>query len=163
MLRPGHRFPDRAGPAAGRPGRDATFLEASGFSLYRSRRVEPEEGEHLEQMARYILRNPFSTAKMHFEPGAGSVLYRSRMNTKQGGNFAARSPTDFIAAVSQHIPDKGFQLSALLRLEFEQGSRCPGKTGACTGPGRWHRPNRIVRPPPPSGTGSLRRYGNPSP
>jgi Putative transposase len=51
-----------------------------------------------------------ATAKMHFEPGAGSVLYRSRMNKKQGGNFAALSPTDFIAAVTQHIPDKGFQL-----------------------------------------------------
>ena len=59
----------------------------------------------LEQIARFILRNPFSTAKMHFEPGAGSVLYRSRMNKKQGGNFAALSPTDFIAAVTQHIPE----------------------------------------------------------
>jgi hypothetical protein len=82
----------------------------SGFSLHRSRQVEPEEREDLEQMARYILRNPFSTAKMHFEPGARSVLYRSRMNKKQGGNFAALSPTDFIAAVTQHIPDKAFQL-----------------------------------------------------
>ncbi len=78
----------------------------SGFSLHRSRRVEPGEREDLEQMARYILRNPFSTAKMHFEPGAGSVLYRSRMNKEQGGNFAALSPSDFIAAVTQHIPDK---------------------------------------------------------
>ncbi len=30
---------------------------------------------------------------------------RSRMNKKQGGNFAALSPTDFIAAVTQHIPE----------------------------------------------------------
>ena len=29
---------------------------------------------------------------------------------KKGGNFAALSPTDFIAAVALHIPDKGFQL-----------------------------------------------------
>ena len=43
----------------------------SGFSLHRSRRVGHEEREDLEQIARYILRNPFSTAKMHFEPGAG--------------------------------------------------------------------------------------------
>ena len=61
-------------------------------------------------MARYILRNPFSTAKMHFETGAGSVLYRSRMNKKQDGDFAALPPTDFIAEVTQHIPDKGFEL-----------------------------------------------------
>ena len=32
------------------------------------------------------------------------------MNKKQGGNLAALSPTDFIAAVTQRIPDKGFQL-----------------------------------------------------
>ena len=30
---------------------------------------------------------------------------RPRMNKKQGGNFAALSPTDFIAAVTQHIPE----------------------------------------------------------
>jgi len=31
------------------------------------------------------------------------------MNKKQGGNFAALSPTDFIAASPRHS-DKGFQL-----------------------------------------------------
>ena len=45
--------------------------------LHRSRRVGHEEHEDLEQIARYILRSPFSTAKMHLEPGAGSVLYRT--------------------------------------------------------------------------------------
>jgi hypothetical protein len=42
---------------------------------------------------------PVLDTKMHFEPGAGSVLYRSRTNKKQGGNFAARSPSDFIAGL----------------------------------------------------------------
>ena len=87
-------------------------------------------------MARYILRNPFSTAKMHFKPGAGSVLYRSRMNKKQGGNFAALSPTDFIAAVTQHIPDKGFQLVRYYGWYSNKARGCPAKTGAGTGPGR---------------------------
>ena len=68
----------------------------SGFGAHRSRRVDPEEREDIEHMTRYILRNPFSTAKMHFEPGAGSVIYRSRMSAKQGVNFVALSPTDFI-------------------------------------------------------------------
>ncbi len=121
----------------------------SGFSLHRSRRVEPGEREDLEQMARYILRNPFSTAKMHFEPGAGSVLYRSRMNKEQGGNFAALSPSDFIAAVTQHIPDK-------------VSSSCATTAGTRTRPGafapRQAQPrtkaplkamSRIPRQPPP--------------
>ena len=88
---------------------------------------------------------------MHFEPGAGSVLYRSRMNKKQGGNFAALSPTDFIAAVIQHIPDKGFQL---VRYDGWYSNRL----GAFAPRRARRKPktllkamSRIVRPPRPSG------------
>jgi putative transposase/transposase-like zinc-binding protein len=116
----------------------------SGFSLHRSRRVGHEEREDLEQIARYILRNPFSTAKMHFEPGAGSVLYRSRMNKKQGGNFAALSPTDFIAAVTQHIPDKGFQLVRYYGWYSNKARGVRAKTGAAQAEdsAQGHEPDR---------------------
>ena len=40
----------------------------------------------------------------------GSVLYRSGMNAKIHRNFEVFSPCDFIAAITQHIPDKSFQL-----------------------------------------------------
>jgi len=36
----------------------------SGFNVYRSRRVQPDERENLERLARYIIRNPFSLEKM---------------------------------------------------------------------------------------------------
>ena len=116
----------------------------SGFSLHRSRRVGHEEREDLEQIDRYILRNPFSTAKMHFEPGAGSVLYRSRMNKKQGGNFAALSPTDFIAAVTQHIPDKGFQLVRYYGWYSHKARGVRAKTGAAQAEdsAQGHEPDR---------------------
>ena len=116
----------------------------SGFSLHRSRRVGHEEREDLEQIARYILRNPFSTAKMPFEPGAGSVLYRSRMNKKQGGNFAALSPTDFIAAVTQHIPDKGFQLVRYYGWYSNKARGVRAKTGAAQAEdsAQGHEPDR---------------------
>ena len=116
----------------------------SGFSLHRSRRVGHEEREDLEQIARYILRNPFSTAKMHFEPGAGSVLYRSRMNKKQGGNFAALSPTDFIGAVTQHIPDKGFQLVRYYGWYSNKARGVRAKTGAAQAEdsAQGHEPDR---------------------
>jgi hypothetical protein len=48
----------------------------SGFNVHRSRRIQPDEREDLERVARYIIRNPFSTEKM----------------------------------ITQHIPDKSFQL-----------------------------------------------------
>ena len=40
----------------------------------------------------------------------GSILYRSGMNKKIGRNFEVFTPCDFIAAITQHIPDKSFQL-----------------------------------------------------
>jgi len=43
-------------------------------------------------------------------PETGAVIYRSKMNTKHKRNFEVFTPTDFIAAITQHIPDKSFQL-----------------------------------------------------
>jgi len=40
----------------------------------------------------------------------GSVIYRSGMNPKINRNFQIFIPCDFIAAITQHIPDKSFQL-----------------------------------------------------
>jgi hypothetical protein len=81
---------------------------------------------------------------MHFEPGAGSVLYRSRMNKKQGGNFAALSPTDFIAAVTQHIPDKGFQLVRYYGWYSNKARGVRVKTGAAQAEdsAQGHEPDR---------------------
>jgi hypothetical protein len=39
-----------------------------------------------------------------------SILYRSGMNPKIQRNFEMFSPCDFIARITQHIPDKSFQL-----------------------------------------------------
>ncbi|MDP8274896.1 MAG: transposase [Candidatus Euphemobacter frigidus] len=82
----------------------------SGFNLHRSRRVTPDEGEDRERLAQYIIRSPFSTEKMRVTDPGGSIVYRSEMNPKIKRNFEVFSPTDFIAAITQHIPDKNFQL-----------------------------------------------------
>jgi len=39
-----------------------------------------------------------------------SIIYRSGMNPKIQRNFEVFSPCDFIARITQHIPDKSFQL-----------------------------------------------------
>jgi hypothetical protein len=48
------------------------------------------------------------------EPGpasaSGPILNRSVMNKKIGRNFEVFIPFDFIAAITQHIADKSFQL-----------------------------------------------------
>lgn len=87
----------------------------SGFNVHHSRQVLPDEREDLERLARYIIRNPFSVEKMQVsEPSMansdGAIVYRSGMNPKIKRNFEIFTPCDFIAAITQHIPDKSFQL-----------------------------------------------------
>ena len=38
------------------------------------------------------------------------VIYRSRLNAKINRNFEVSTATDFLAAITQHIPDKGAQM-----------------------------------------------------
>jgi hypothetical protein len=82
----------------------------SGFCVHRSKRVQPHQKEDLERLAQYIIRNPFSVEKMHPDPETGTIIYRSGMNPKIKRNFEIFTPCDFIAAITQHIPDKNFQL-----------------------------------------------------
>ena len=82
----------------------------SGFNVHRSRRVQPDEREDLERLAQYIIRNPFSVEKMQVNHPGGSIIYQSGMSEKIHRNFEVFSPCDFIAAITQHIPDKSFQL-----------------------------------------------------
>ena len=83
--------------------------------MHRSRRVLPDEREDLERLAQYIIRTPFAVEKMQVSPPNranpdGSVLYRSGLNPKIQRNFEVFTPCGFIAAITQHIPDKSFQL-----------------------------------------------------
>jgi len=76
--------------------------------------VLPDEREDLERLAQYIIRNPFAVEKMQVRaPNQanpdGSIIYRSGLNPKIQRNFEVFSPCDFIAAITQHIPDKSFQ------------------------------------------------------
>jgi hypothetical protein len=82
----------------------------SGFNLHAGEPVPPEAKADLEDLAQYILRNPFSVEKMTLESPTDLVIYRSRLNAKINRNFEVFSPTDFLAAITQHIPDKGAQM-----------------------------------------------------
>ncbi len=84
--------------------------EHSGFNLHAGEQVPPEAKADLEDLAQYILRNPFSVEKMTLESPGDLVIYRSRLNAKINRNFEVFTPTDFLAAITQHIPDKGAQM-----------------------------------------------------
>ena len=82
----------------------------SGFQVHQSRRIAPNECQDMQRLAQYIVRNPFSIAKMQVNRSGDSILYRSGMNAKIKRNFQVFSACDFIAAITQHIPDKRFQM-----------------------------------------------------
>ena len=87
------------------------WRHTSGFSVHNQVRIKTNENKGLENLSQYIIRNTFSLAKLKFEEGDSSVIYRSKMtHGKNKRNFQVFSPLEFIAAITQHIPEPSFQL-----------------------------------------------------
>jgi len=96
----------------------------SGFSVDQSVRVEAKDTEGLQRLIEYFLRCPFSQARMIEVTGQGKVIYKTGDNRlgrfPEGAsedllagpkrNFQVFDPLDFLAEVTQHVPDPGEHL-----------------------------------------------------
>jgi hypothetical protein len=82
----------------------------SGFSVYKCPIIRRHDTRSLESLCQYVIRNTFSEEKMTYNHASQTVLYRSKHNLKTNRNFELFTATDFIAALTQHIPNKSFQL-----------------------------------------------------
>jgi hypothetical protein len=78
-----------------------------GFSAHVGKRIAPTDKLRLEDTAAYLVRNPLSLKKLVYLDGSKAVLYRSRMNPSLGRNFEAMDPLEWLARMSDHIPDPG--------------------------------------------------------
>ncbi len=100
---------------------DDTFIKmimnwrhTSGFSVHNEVRIKPGDAQGIENLSQYIIRNSFSLGKLKYEEGDSSVIYRSKMtHGKNKKNFNVFSPLEFIAAITQHIPEPYFQLTRM--------------------------------------------------
>ena len=81
----------------------------TGFNVDAARSVSPENRAEREALCQYILRNPFSAAKITLEQPGDVVIYRSRLNAKIHRNCEVFATEDFLAVLSQHIPDRDAQ------------------------------------------------------
>ena len=104
-------------------GRDA-LLAHSGFSVDNSVYLSPGDTSGLERLAQYILRCPFSLARVVRLRDEGSVIYRAEQDhccrfpgpasaDLRGGpcrNFQVFTALDFLAELTQHVPNKGEHL-----------------------------------------------------
>ena len=96
----------------------------SGFSVDQSVRLEAGDQEGVQRLIQYFLRCPFSQARMIEVTEAGKVIYKTEHNAVgrfpepgdeellagPARNFQIFDPLDFLAEVTQHIPDPGTHL-----------------------------------------------------
>jgi hypothetical protein len=78
-----------------------------GFSAHVGKAIPFEDKKAIDDVACYIVRNPLSLKKLVYLDGQQVVLYRSKMNPFLGRNFEALDPLEWLARMSDHIPDPG--------------------------------------------------------
>jgi len=93
----------------------------SGFSIDNSVRIEADDQVGLRRLTEYIVRCPFSLARMIKVTDDGQVIYRTgkssclrfpehsdeQLKAGMSRNFQVFEPLEFLAEVTQHIPEKG--------------------------------------------------------
>ncbi|HQG44512.1 MAG TPA: transposase [bacterium] len=96
----------------------------SGFSIDNSVRITADDTEGMQRLVSYISRCPFSLARMIKVSEEGQVIYRAgksecvrfprpgdeRLREGVSRNFQVFDALEFLAEVTQHIPDKGQHL-----------------------------------------------------
>ena len=91
----------------------------SGFSVHNKARAERDDEKGRVALAQYIIRNTFSLEKLAYNRETGTVIYRSKMSQGKSKKSTDAPPgvstqiytaEEFIAAITQHIPEKSFQM-----------------------------------------------------
>jgi hypothetical protein len=109
-----------------------------GFSAHVGEAIPFEEKKAIEDVACYLVRAPLSLKKLVYLDGQKAVLYRSKMNPFLGRNFEAMDPLEWLARLTDHIPDTGkhrthfygFYASRVPGLaKRERELRAPGRGG----------------------------------
>jgi hypothetical protein len=67
---------------------------------------------------------PLSVKKLVYPDGHKAGLYRSRLKRFRGRNFEALDPLEWLARMSDQIPDPGQPPHAVLRRALESRQRC---------------------------------------
>ncbi len=85
--------------------------------VHNKARVARDAEKGREALAQYIIRNTFSLEKITYHDETGTVIYRSQMSHGKNGilhkfstGFQIYTAEEFIAAITQHIPEKSFQM-----------------------------------------------------
>ena len=100
------------------------FWRHTGFSVDRSVRIPAADRDGLERLAQYMARSPFSLTRLLRITRTGQVVYHAEKHRPHrfpepasddlfGGvvrNYQVFDPLDFLAELTQHIPNQGEHL-----------------------------------------------------
>jgi len=78
----------------------------SGFNVHFGPRIQPDDKEAMENLARYVVRASFSQERMTYIPDESKVVYKS----KDGKSEKTFDALEWIAAMCFHVPNKGEQM-----------------------------------------------------
>jgi hypothetical protein len=79
-----------------------------GFSVHVGEPIPPDDPKAIEDMAGYVVRNPLSLKRLVYLDGQKAVIYRAlKPNSALGRNFESMDPLDWLARMTDHIPDPG--------------------------------------------------------
>ncbi len=85
--------------------------EHSGFSVDNKVHVGANDPEGRRQLARYMIRNPFSLGKMEYKEKQNVVVYRSKLHATMRRNFQIMpGAAAWLKLLLQHVPDRGEHL-----------------------------------------------------
>jgi hypothetical protein len=103
------------------------WRHTSGFSVHNKVRIARDDSKGQEALAQISEQSetsvyhqkPVFLKKVHYRQETGQVIYRSKMSHgKNKKNFQVFSVLDFIAAITQHIPEQSFQLVRYSGVSF---------------------------------------------
>ena len=79
-----------------------------GFSAHVGEPIAPENAQAIEDMAGYVTRNPLSLRRLVYIDGRQAVIYKAlKPNPTLGRNFQSLDALEWLARMSDHIPDPG--------------------------------------------------------
>jgi len=84
--------------------------EHSGFNIDASVGIGADDATGRENLARYLIRAPFSGEKITYNAAESMVIYETKRGTGANGNYETFDPLDFLAAVTSHIPNRSEHL-----------------------------------------------------
>jgi len=80
--------------------------EHSGFSVHHDIRIKAPDIEGRRQLARYMIRAPFSLEKTEYKADSGMIVYRSKMHKSLKRNYQIMPGAQWLELLLQHVPDK---------------------------------------------------------